>query len=111
MASVSELDRIAVDIFLNLVGLLTYLSTSVELYFPPGTSDHVWPVEVFHSPFLSSHLELRAEYTDIAPTALNMLGVSPPRWRQSSTTCRPRVAPNARGDLRDLGGLDLSRLG
>lgn len=49
-----------------------------EPHFPHGTSDHDWPAEwAILSPEVSSGVELRAEYTDIAPTALDLLGVTP----------------------------------
>lgn len=45
---------------------------------PAGTSDHDWPAEwALLSPDVPSGVELRAEYTDITPTALDLLGVSP----------------------------------
>lgn len=72
--------------------------------FPHGTSDHDWPAEwAILSPEFSAGVELRAEYTDIAPTALDLLGVSPTELQTEFDGVSLVGQSKREENLRDLG--------
>lgn len=81
-----------------------------EPYFPPETSAHDWPAEwAILSPEIPSGVELQAEYTDITPTTLDLLGVPPVEVETNFDGVSLLGQAEREGNLRDLGYMPKSR--
>lgn len=75
-----------------------------EPYFPPEPEPHDWPATwTILSPDLPAGVDLRAKYTDITPTALDLLGVTPVEVDTEFDGVSLVGQAKREGKLRDLG--------